>query len=37
MKYAGMSVSSKKKKKTIRSSEMKLPMQAASSNSIQAR
>ena len=36
MKYDGTRVSSKKKKKRIRSSEMKLPMQAASSKSIQA-
>ena len=36
MKYDGTRVSSKKKKNRIRSSETKLPMQAASSSSIQA-
>jgi hypothetical protein len=37
MKYEGTSVSSKKKKKTIRSRERKLPITAASRASIQAR
>ena len=36
MKYAGTSVSSKNKKNRTRSSEMKLPMQAASRRSIHA-